>query len=477
MLKALIIGADAVAPEYIFEHLDSYPNIARLVRQGASAAYSAYVQKGYQGSYLSEMNWSSIYTGLAPREHGILFANKDGIRLTPQMERLDNQNPFWRVLNRHGISVGLWAADCCVNPTEIDGYAVSMKYEMISEPTKNRRAKREVQVCKKDEKILNCLPGNPPARLYPRTLSQQGYAFDALKKDDELAWKAVCEYHFEDALPNFEEELDYYFQAVTRTQQEYPVDVLYFYTPTTDLIAHCCMCSDDNDVLVRAYQILDQFIGKMMDELQPETTVFLSDHGMENFKDLVHTTDRQIQREAFAARDEVLWLKNGYIAFEAHNGALLFTAHALKGIFAIAGKEIQHKRLAEMRTLDIYPTLLEMFHIKVPDNRSGYVQDVFTRPVVNQDKLLPENIHYTSIALIQCQQPNITDIVINELYIEKRFVHITIVGEEKYREIFLHNPRVTDFVSYEEYSTEMFEEIYCGIYNQTTEEMRHMRIK
>ena len=41
MLKALIIGADAVCPDYIFEHTERYPNLAKLIRQGASAAYSA----------------------------------------------------------------------------------------------------------------------------------------------------------------------------------------------------------------------------------------------------------------------------------------------------------------------------------------------------------------------------------------------------------------------------------------------------
>lgn len=101
---------------------------------------------------------------------------------------------------------------------------------------------------------------------------------------------------------------------------------------------------------------------------------------MINFKDVVKCSDYKVQREAFAARDEVLWLKNGYIAFEAHNGALLFTAHALKGTFVMAGKDIRHKRLEEMRTLDIYPTLLEALNVDVPEGRSGYVQDVF--PVV-----------------------------------------------------------------------------------------------
>ena len=50
-VKTLIIGADAVSPEYIFQHLEMYPNIRKLVEVGVSAAYSAYVQKGYHGSY------------------------------------------------------------------------------------------------------------------------------------------------------------------------------------------------------------------------------------------------------------------------------------------------------------------------------------------------------------------------------------------------------------------------------------------
>ncbi len=477
MLKMLIIGADAVAPDYIFEHLELYPNIAKLASSGVSAAYSAYVQKGYHGSYLSEMNWSSIYTGLSPREHGILQTNKDGIRNTPEMNLLDGQKPFWRVLGKAGYTVGMWAADCCVNPTEINGYVVSAKYTMISSPTNIRTASRELQVCERDRELLKFIPKQVPPRQYPKTLKQQGCSFENLKQDDELAWKAVNKYHFEDALPNFQEELDFYYHAITNMQKSRPVDVIYFYTPTTDLIAHCCMCSDQNDVLIQTYQLVDEFVGRMQAELQPDTVIFLSDHGMMNFKDVVNCSDRKVQREAFAARDEVLWLKNGYIAFEAHNGALLFTAHALKGTFVMAGKDIQHKQLEEMRTLDIYPTLLEALNVDIPEGRSGYVQDIFSRPIKNRDKLLPRNVNYAKIALIQCHQPSVTDIILNELYIEKRFSHITVVGEKKYSEIYLNNPRVMEFVPYEEFRAENYDEVYCGIYNQITEEMKHMRVK
>lgn len=478
MLKALVIGADAVEPTYIFNHPEKFPNIRALINTGASAEYSAYVQKGYQSSYLSEMNWSSIYTGLAPKEHKVLQMNQNGIRETPEMKIFSDISPFWCVCNQHGISTGIWAADCCINPVAVDGYVVSSKYTMISEPVEVRTAPRQLQVCEKDEHILKYITGELPPRLYPKTLAQQGYEFEALRQNDVLAWEAVEKYHFQDAIDNFAAELDFYYNSMVNTQKNYPVDVLYFYTPTTDLIAHCCMCSDDNDVLMQAYQLLDEFIGKLQGALCPENTLFLSDHGMVNFKELISCSDREVQREAFAARDEVLWLKNGYIAFEAHNGALLFTAHGLKGTFVLTGKDVRHTELEEMRTLDIYPTLLELFDIEVPDGRSGYVLDIFNRPVKNAGKLLKEeNVSYRSIALVQCHQPSTTDIILNELYIENRFANITIVGEEKYKEIFLHNPRVTSFVSYDGFCPENFDEIYCGMYNDATKEIKHMRIK
>ena len=231
--------------------------------------------------------------------------------------------------------------------------------------------------------------------------------------------------------------------------------------------------------MIETYQLLDKYVGELISKVKPEISIFVSDHGQQNFKDLICCKNREIQREAFAAKDEVLWLKNGYIAFEAQNGALLFTAHALKGTFIASGKGIKKNiYLKEMRTVDFYPTLLEMLRIKIPEKRRGYVLDIFDREVTNKEHVLKENqIQYKTIALIQCQQPNVTDIILNELYIEHRFAKITIVGQEKYQEIFLHNPRVEKFIPYEEYQEEMFEEVYCGIYNQTTEEMRYLRIK
>lgn len=476
MLKALIIGADAVCPDYIFHHPERYPNLSALAKSGASGGYSAYVQKGYHNSYVSEMNWASIYTGLAPWEHHIAIQNQGKYRM-PRMERFQDLAPFWEVLNAHGLRVGLWAADCCLDPVETDGYVVSAQYEMVETPRPERTSKRTLQTCGKDAHILDWLPREVPPRLYPRTLAQQGHVFEELRRDPALAWEAVQAYHFQEAVDNFQEELEFFFQAMCEVQRREPVDVLYFYTPTTDLIGHCAMYRDDSETLVAAYQLLDRYVGKWMEALQPENIVVLSDHGMCNFKDLVQCEDEAVRRAAFSARDEVIWLPNGYIAFEAHNGALLFTAHALKGTFIAAGPDIRHTAVEEMRTLDIYPTLLEMLGIPIPKGRAGFVQDLFSRPLVNRERLIrPESVPRRRIAVLQCCSPSLTDIMVNELYIQERFAQFTVVGEEPYREIFLHNPRVSGFLSYERFDFTQFDEVYCGVWSEASGLTGHIRV-
>ena len=348
---------------------------------------------------------------------------------------------------------------------------------MIEQFEEDRTSPREIQVCEKDKKLLECLPGEPPPRIYPKMLSQQGYKFEELMQDKDLAWDVVQNYHFQESVENFEEELDFYFTAMKNAQEKYPVDVMFFYTPTTDLIAHCCMCSDNNDVLIQAYQVLDKKVGELLEILKPENVIIMSDHGMMNFKDIVECSDEDIRREAFSSRDEVLWLKNRYIAFEAHNGALLFTAHALKGMFIAAGKNIKHKCLNEVRTLDIYPTILELCGCTIPQDREGYVLDILKSAYLNNKVLKEDEIKYKKIALVQAHDPNITDIMLNEIYLQNRFCKITIVGDLRYKEIFMNNPRVVNFVAFQNYKADEYEEVYGGYFNTMTKEMCHIRVK
>lgn len=478
MLKTFILGADALRPEEVLGRKELFPNIEKLIDKGASCAYSAYAQRGYECSYLSETNWATIYTGLEPEEHRIAYPVKAGRDFVVKMNQFEGLQPFWKVLNDNQISVGLWAADDCDYPVEVDGYVVSANWRGIEEPQENRCASRNIQVCEKDLFIKDIVKETPPPRLYPKLLSTQGYQYEELKNDEEIAWTAVQKYHFQDSIENFRQELEYYFQAMKRVQMVRPVDVLYFYTPTTDLIAHGCMYCDNNEVLLQAYQVLDEYVGKIMEEFQPDNMVVMSDHGMVNFSELINCSDREVQKEAFASRDEVLWLKNGYIAFEGHNGSLLFSSHAIKGTFIAAGKNIKKNILNEMRIIDIYPTLLELMNCKIPEKRNGYVMDIFNKNICNKGRVLHDSdIKYENIAIIQTHEPWIMDIIINEIYREKRFSKITIIGDERYREIFEGNQRVEKFVGYREFLITDYNSVYCGLYNPNTKKINHMKIK
>jgi hypothetical protein len=473
-LKSLIILADSITPEYIIDKKGLFPHIEKLIDGGSSGRYSSYVQKGFNGSYSTLQNLVSISTGLPPTEHKM---TQDLINKTHNgydMAQLDPMMPLWKILGDNGLSVGLVGWCIFSKLSEINGYAIGHDIETVDEPCENRVVRHPMQYIG-DENHTENFFGKFHDTVYPKTLKQQGYTFSELKADPKLAVKAVNDYCYEDGLDNFKDELDFFYDGIIKTQEKSPVDVIYFYTPTTDIIAHSCLCSDDNKTLIAAYKLLDDFIGKLTDALKPETTFVMSDHGQGNFKDLCECSDPKITREVFEARDDVIWFPNGYIAFEAHNGALLFSHHSLLGTFIASGNGIKHKTVEDMRTLDIYPTILEALGIKIPENRSGFIADIFSKPIKNAGR--PEKPKTKQkIAFIQTHKMNICDICINELYIENRFCEITVVGEKKYSEVFLSNPRVRDFISFEDFNSEDFDEIYCGFYNETTGLMSNIKI-
>lgn len=474
-MKLLVIAADAACPDYILEKKHLFPNLCRLIGIGASGVCSAYVQKGYHGSYSSEQNWASIYTGLPPQEHKI--GAHHGVQETmPVMGSFRGLQPVWQMINEAGLTVGLWQADCLDDPVPVNGYVVSGRYTPVFTPSDQREAKRTIQVS--DQRMRAYLDGDPPPRLYPRTLWQQGLRFQDLQADPSLVWRVANEENFQPMLDNFERELAYWFGAMNRAQRERPVDVMWWFTPTTDILPHFTLWCDDNPLLIKAYQMLDQYMGEFLRAHSPENVVFLSDHGQKNFRELVRCPCEETAREAFKARDKVVWMENGYLAFEALNGGLLFTTHSLHGVFIAAGKRIRHTEISGMRILDVYPTLLELLDIKVPSGRKGYVMDIFNQPVKNGGMLLrPGCLKPRQAALIQTHDVSVTEIILNELYLSSRSFKITVVGEEKYEEIFRNNPRVTDFLPFQQFQPERFDEVYCGFYNETTGLCGHIKVR
>jgi len=477
-LKLLVIAADALIPNYIFDKRELFPNIKRLINKGASSEISSYAQRCYTGSFTSSQNWASIYTGLPPHEHKINIKKKSNEYCHPKMNEFKNLLPIWDIFNSNKYSMGMVQPACCIKPVPIDGFCVTSTYSPIFSPSENREAKRHIQVCEKDSWILKLISDKPPPRVYPKTLGQLGYSFEELRINPDLVDKMYSMYNFEEVIASFKNELDFCYMLIQKVKLEKSVDILWFYTPSTDIIPHFVLYEDDSKVLIECYKLLDSFIGKLLSDYSPQNVVIMSDHGQSNFKDLVKCSNQKVQREVFSKTDDAIWLNNGYIALEATNGGLLLTTHTLKGVFIACGKNIKNIEIADMRTLDIYPTLLEMLDIIVPEGRSGFVVDIFNKPLLNASLVLKEKIvKYKNIALIQTHEINIIDIIINELYIEKRFSLITIVGDQKYKEIFQNNPRVFNFVPIDMFNADNYEEVFCGFYNSKTGLIKHIKVK
>jgi len=481
-LKTLLLFIDAVCPEFVIGQSNLFPNIHKLVKTGATAYFDGYTNQMFHGSYKSEDNWISIYTGLDPKQHNIKNKSKGDVVLkTPAMPEIETEKPFWRMLNQNGITTGLWAGSLMYPPTEVDGYVVSVERHFKEKDTDQRDFLTKLHLHEKDRKIFDIITGELPQRLYPATIRENGYKWEDFVNDPELAQSYLEKNHFEESLERFEEELLFHFGNMKKVYQRHPVDVMVFFTPTIDLIGHFSLYNGEYKVLKSAYTMLDKHIGDLIDELRPETVFFISDHGQQNFKDLVKCSDRQTQKEAFKNADQVVWLPNGNIAFPARNGSVLLAAHSLKGTFIASGKGIKKTELSDMRTIDIYPTILEMFDIEVPNDRRGFVQDIFDKNIVNQNILLKsENIKYRKLAIIQTHSVDITDIFINEIYMQNRFAKITVIGNRKYGEIFSSNPRVSVFMPLEDIDLteelKHFDIVYTGLYNANNDEFYPIKL-
>lgn len=460
MLKGLIIGADGVMPGFIFKYPKKFPNITKLAESGIAVKHAGQVIRTTNSIYYSESNWATIYTGLEAWEHNITIA--DGVRLFPTMDNYDSLKPFWKVLNDNGLSVGLWAAFGCRNPVDIYGYAVSVNFESIEDERENREIQFVLQTAPKDRHILERITGGVPSKKYPQTLAQRGLDFEYLKQNPNEALKAVKDYCYEDGIAGFKKELDFFYKAITDTQAYCPVDVLYFFTLATDTLGHFIPHRENEEPLIEAYQILDDFIGRLIDKLKPEITIIMSDHGQDYYNEMVQADDPLLAREAFDSRDRAIWLPNNNIVLKGDNGALLFTTHSLYGLFVAAGEGIGGGSDGEMRIIDIYPTLLEAFGCQVPQGVPGYVQPIFNRSLYNDDKLYPVNHSRKKAAVFECPTVFMTTNLINEIYIRNRFDDITVVGKPKFTEIYLNNPRVQGFIAEDKYDSGHFDEVYEG---------------
>lgn len=478
-MKLMVFGIDALPPDIVFNNLDMFPNIKNIYDKGIHCEYDAYAY-----GYGSRDNWISLYTGLTPQQHGVIGNVYNSTGVEPISTDYKDKQPFWQVLSSNGIAIGMWKCLSTTPPEDINGYMISGEISYEEDADNNPYANLDPVVTEKDKDILNYIEGESYKQPIPKSAEDLGYSWDELLEDPSIINEILDDDYFSESIEYMKDNLEYFRKNILNVQKNRPVDVCVFYTQLIDYISHFQLHDKKATQVKKAIKLIDKLIGDVLTDIKPENVVIISDHGIKGWDSNFLGADLKMQKEMFGLKDEAIWLDNGSIVIRARNKGFLSAMHDIKGTFIACGDMIKSGKLHDMRTIDFYPTLLEMFDIDIPLGRDGFVLDIFKdKNITNINKVLDESkINSDKIAIIQNIEIPKFNTILNEVFLNNRFAHITVIGESKYKEAFLCNPRVDDIYLLEKKEIDRsvikkYDKVFICYKNDMSKEIGYYQIK
>lgn len=472
-MKLLVIGIDAMMPDILFEHIEEYPTLNKLVKEGMAGSYDGYVY-----GYGSHDNWISMYTGLSPKEHKIIKGIFQPENRLPRLYDYSQHETIWKVLNANGYTVGMWKGLATAPPEQIEGYMVSGELAFDDYFNDPEIALEGNMFVDKDIKLATLFEGEFPNRSVPSGPESYGYTWEQLFENPKLINLFLNEHYFEEGYTYLQEMLEYSLVNIKNVNEKNPVDLFWFYNGVFDYLGHFTFHDKNRTQIKKAFALVDSFVKRLIEICKPENILVLSDHGQKSYIDHFPNCSLEIQREAFGLADECL-LTGDNIVMKARTGGFMSSFHSLKGTMIAAGKDFSKGEICQVRNLDIYVMILELFNCKAPENRSGYVPDIFNKnQFVNKhiNHVLPEKIKKT--LLIQTCEVNVFNSFLNDYYNDNRFEDIYVFGPGKYQSIFLANEQISGFLPFEEgYSKRDFDKIITTYDNKKSNERAFIQLK
>ncbi|HVV44348.1 MAG TPA: alkaline phosphatase family protein, partial [Bryobacteraceae bacterium] len=349
MSKVLLIGWDAADWKVIRPLMDAgeMPNIARLVRTGASASIAT-----LQPSF-SPMLWTSIATGKRPFDHGIHGFSEprpDG-RAIQRISNLSRKcKAIWNILGQSGlrsIVVGWWPS----YPAEpIRGVMVSDQFHRASHRVQLVPGLVHPQELAEPLAALRIEPEDIPADLMQFFVPRAREIDQEKSRGIHSAARIICE------CVNIH-------SAATWLLDREPWDLCAVYFDAIDHFGHGFMkyhpprrphISEEDfalysNVLRAGYLLHDRMLGTLLDKAGPDTTVILlSDHGFHPD----HLRPARIP--------------------EYHAGPAF--EHRNNGVFVMAGPGVREgAALPGVSLLDIAPTVLSLLGLPAGSDMEGKV--------------------------------------------------------------------------------------------------------
>ncbi len=268
--KVLIVGFDALDPEFLERHFSELPVLRELALTGAWGRLRSTIPP------FSLIAWPSAMSGMNPARTGVTCLPPDDFScsIPPLNSRAVRVPRLWDVASANGRKVGVVNVPLTYPPSPVNGFMISgfLTPSDRSDFTYPRELKTEL----------------PPG--YRTSL---GFAQDRVEE----------EFFLRHLYPLTETQ----FGTVETLLETKPWDLFIYVISGTDWVQHYFGCHREasgwersEEMMLEYFRYADRFLGRLRDRAGPETTVIvLSDHGFGKVPSRYVYLNSWLEREGF----------------------------------------------------------------------------------------------------------------------------------------------------------------------------------
>jgi hypothetical protein len=302
--KIVFLGIDGASWNVMGPLMDNgeLPNFGRLRREGAYMPDFETLD-----TTKSPMIWTSVATGRAPSDHGIIdYVEKiAGDKLIPITSNSRRVPAIWEIASRHRVSVGVvnwwasWPAETVAgyvvtdhaNPAFVEKLVHDQRYWTVN-PQELARAKRDfypldLAPILRDSWIDKTDFPYREMQAFGRYTEEQMALIKATEWNKRTPY-SILKTNYASDLPLF--------RAAIRLHEEHPVNLQLIYIRGPDPIQHYAWdlveperyarkspnLERDRGIVEGVYRTIDTFLGMLLEKMNEDVWLFVaSDHGAE----------------------------------------------------------------------------------------------------------------------------------------------------------------------------------------------------
>lgn len=320
-MKLLVVGFDGMTPNLLYDWIEKFPTFSSFKKEGVWGNLKSVSPP------MTGCAWPSFFTGMEPANHGF----DENTRRFEDMSYLDVKVPkLWEYLNAEEVSTGMLNVPLAYPLGRLDGYMVPGRFGPITRMSEN---------------VKELFEGY---RQYPIPAeTSEEFLKDQIAVDSQL--------------------LRYTIKAA----KSIPTDFMTVVFNASDSIGHWFWGQDN--ILLDTYHFLEDILSKLIEEIDPDNIMIISDHGM-NAKEIPETED--FHKLLGGKGDKVHLNMLGW--------------HQYDGVFLAKGKDIVSDGMkVDANLIDVTPTILNLFDVLLPDKPmmdGRILHEIFVKNQLNTEE-------------------------------------------------------------------------------------------